>query len=348
MSARGFLQAALVLFALILLWRILVGIATVALVLLTGLMLAVALSGPVEALHRRKVPRMLGTGLIAVGILALLSVVGYLLLPVLVREFSRLTTALPQTLSYIDDRLGSLAGEFGVEVGNLSSSGIPGSLGSLLGGALGLFGTLASAVFGVVVAAFVAVYLAADPGPAARWVVRLFPPAHRSQTEKTLFKIRDSLLSWLKGRLASMAVVGALSIGALYIIGVPGALSLGVFAGLASFVPYVGPVVSVIPPALFALAEHPVNALWVLVAYFGIQQIESYLITPLIMEEAAALHPAVVIGAVTVLGTAFGLVGALLALPIIVVVGVLIEELWFSRLEGGDSEKDPAKTGSSG
>lgn len=134
-----------------------------------------------------------------------------------------------------------------------------------------------------------------------------------------------------------MAVVGALSVGALYLIGVPGALSLGVFAGLASFVPYVGPIVSVIPPALFALAENPLAALWVLAAYFGIQQVESYLITPLIMEEAAALHPAVVIGAVTVLGAAFGLLGALIALPFIVVVGVLIEELWFRRLENGGS-----------
>lgn len=310
MSARGFLQAALVLFALFLVWRFLAGIATVALVLLTGLLLAVALSEPVEALHRRKIPRALGAALIAVGVLSLLSVIGYLLLPVLGREFSKLTTALPATLSYLDDRIEGLAGRFGLEVGgSLSSSGLPGSLGSLLGGALGLFGTLASGLFGAVVAAFVAVYLAAAPGPAVRWVVRLFPPAHRPRAENMLFRIRDSLLSWLTGRLASMAVVGALSVGALYLIGVPGALSLGVFAGLASFVPYVGPIVSVIPPALFALAENPLAALWVLAAYFGIQQVESYLITPLIMEEAAALHPAVVIGAVTVLGAAFGLMG---------------------------------------
>lgn len=125
MSARGFLQAALVLFALFLIWRFLTGIVTVALVLLTGLLLAVALSGPVEALHRRKVPRALGAALIAVGVLSLLSVIGYLLLPVLGREFSKLTTALPATLSYLDDRIESLAGRFGLEVGSLSSPECP-------------------------------------------------------------------------------------------------------------------------------------------------------------------------------------------------------------------------------
>lgn len=333
MNTRGFLKGALTIFALFLLWRFLSGIATVVLVLLTGAMLAVALSGPVETLHRRKVPRTLGALLVTAGILVLLFAIGYLFLPVLMREISSLIAAFPEVISYLDGRIGSFAGRFGLEVGSLSFSGISGSLGSLLGGALGLFSTLASGLFGAVVAAFVAIYLAADPGPAKRWIVRLFPTGRRSRAEEVLFKLRESLLSWLKGRLASMAIVGVLSTGALYIIGVPGAFSLGVFAGLASFVPYVGPVVSVIPPALFALAGQPLDALWVILAYFGIQQVESYLITPLIMEEAAALHPAVVIAAVTVLGAAFGLVGALLALPVIVVAGVLVEELWFKRLE---------------
>jgi predicted PurR-regulated permease PerM len=66
-----------------------------------------------------------------------------------------------------------------------------------------------------------------------------------------------------------------------------------------------------------------------------IQQVESNLLTPLVMQKAASLHPAVVIAAVTVAGAAFGILGVLLAVPACVVGGVLVEELWFRRVEAG-------------
>jgi predicted PurR-regulated permease PerM len=71
----------------------------------------------------------------------------------------------------------------------------------------------------------------------------------------------------------------------------------------------------------------------VLLAYLGIQQVESNLLTPLIMQRAASVHPAVVIATVTAGGAAFGIMGALLAVPVVVVAGVLTKELWFRRLE---------------
>ena len=137
-----------------------------------------------------------------------------------------------------------------------------------------------------------------------------------------------------------MAIIAVLSTVALYLIGIPAPVLLGLFAGLVAFVPYVGPVISVIPPALLGLAGNPIQALYVIVAYIIIQQIESYLITPLIMQRVASLHPAVVIVAVTLLGTVFGFLGALLALPIVVVAEVLVEELWFRPLEGDQEEEE--------
>ena len=204
-----------------------------------------------------------------------------------------------------------------------------------MGGALGLFMNVASTLLGVVIAVFIAVYLAANPGPVAGWVVRLFPTEHRRRVRELLSEARTNLLSWLKGRLASMAIVGVLSTVALYVIGIPGALILGLFAGLVSFVPYIGPIISVVPPVLlaFALGGQPIDALWVMLAYVAIQQVESNMLTPLIMQRTASLHPAVVIASVTLLGAAFGILGALLALPITVLTGVLVKELWFRRIE---------------
>lgn len=77
-------------------------------------------------------------------------------------------------------------------------------------------------------------------------------------------------------------------------------------AGLLSFVPYLGPVVAFVPPLLLALTVSPFTVLLVAIAYAAVQFAEIYLITPLIMERAASLHPATVIAAVTILGTASG------------------------------------------
>jgi predicted PurR-regulated permease PerM len=136
-----------------------------------------------------------------------------------------------------------------------------------------------------------------------------------------------------------MVTVGILATVALHFIGIRGALVLGIITGLADFVPFVGPIVAAIPPLLLGFAGGPLDALWVLFAYIAIQQVEGNLITPLIMEKTASLHPAVVIVAVTVLGSAFGFLGALLALPATVVAAALVEELWFRRLEGASSER---------
>ena len=340
---RNLLRTALVIFGLFLAWRFVAEIATAVLLLLVGLLLAVALSGPVEALHRRKVPRPVASGLLALGTLTLAGLAGYLFFPEFEKQAQQLSYALPSALYQIGAELEELASRFGLNIGGgngISTSTLLVWGRRLLGGAFGLFMDLASVFLGMTIAVFVAVYLAASPSPVVGWLVRLFPSRRRPQVRNLLSETRAELLSWLKGRLASMAIVGALSTVALYAIGVPGALLLGLFAGLISFVPYIGPIVSVIPPVLLTLAlgESLIDALWVVVAYAGIQQVESYLITPMIMQKAASLHPAVAIAAVTLLGAAFGVLGALLALPAAVVAGVLVEELWFRRLEAPEPE----------
>jgi predicted PurR-regulated permease PerM len=170
--------------------------------------------------------------------------------------------------------------------------------------------------------------------------LRFFPPSSRTRAKEVLSKMRHSLLNWLKGRLLSMAILGTLWTGALYVIGIPGALFLGIFAALLAFVPYFGAVIAAVPPLLLALAGDPIDALWVLLAYVAIQLLESYLLTPMIEGRTTSLYPAVVITAVTLASSAFGFLGVFLAVPTTVVAKVLIKELWFRRLEedSGDLE----------
>jgi len=339
LTNQGLLRAVLLAFALLLVYQFLAAVVATVLLLATGLLLAVALSAPVELLHRRKVPRPAAVTLIVLVILAALGLGGYLLLPVLAEQISQLASYLPDALSQLVERLRNLASRLGIQTGGGSIS--PSTLASIgrrvLGGILGIFSGFASFLTGLIVVLFVPLYLAAMPDPVERWVVRLFPPGRREKARKVLSESRGSLLGWLGGRLFSMLVVGVLSTIALYVIGIPGALFLGIFSGLVAFVPIIGSVAGAVPPLVLAFAGNPLDALWVLLAYVVIQQVESNLLTPLVMQRAVSLHPVVVIAAVTVAGAAFGVLGALLAVPASLVAGVLVDELWFQRLEGKEA-----------
>jgi len=333
LTNRGLVQAVLLGFALLLAYRFLVAVATALLLLGTGLLLAVALSAPVEWLHRRKVPRPVAVVALSLVLIGAVGLTGYLLYPTLSSQAWDLAFALPGAVSLLVERARGLADSLGVRLGDgggIAPSTLAQAARRVLGG---LFGSLASLVAALVVLVFVPLYLAAMPEPVTNWVVRLFPPGERREARELLSKLRGSLLGWLVGRLFSMAVVGALSTAVLYAIGVPGALFLGIFTGLVCFVPLVGPVISAVPPLLLALVGNPVDALWVVVAYVGIQQVESNLLTPLVMQKTASVHPVVVISAVTIAGSAFGLLGILLATPAAVVAGVLVDHLWFRHLE---------------
>ncbi len=331
-------------FALFLAYRFLATVVALLLLLAAALLLAVILSAPVEALHRRKLSRPVATGFMVLSVLVVLGLGGYLILPVLANQASQVASDLPGAFSQLAERARNLAQSYGLQLGGGGSSSSLSSMASrVLGGALGLFSGLASFVTGLLIVLLVPLYLVAQPEPAVRFFARLFPPDRRGRVREVLSEVRSGLLSWLKGRLVSMAVVAVLATVALYIIGVPGALFLGILTGLLEFVPLVGPIVAAIPPLLLAFTLGPLAVLWVLLAYLGIQQIESNLLEPLVMEEAVSLHPAAVVAAVTVVGAAFGILGTILAVPAAVVAAILIQELWFRRREDGNRHTEPKR-----
>lgn len=343
LTNRGLLRVALVVFVLFLTYRFITTVAAVALLLATGLLLAVALSAPVEALYHWKVPRPVGVALIVVLVLVVLTVAGLFLYPILAKQASQLAASLPDAFSQLVDRGRALANRLGIRVnsggGGVSAQTLANVARRVLGGLVGLFSGVTAFFTGLIVVLFVPIYLAALPGQVVNWTIRLFPPERRDHTREVLAKSRTSLLQWLAGRLFSMTIVGLLSTLALYIIGIPGALLLGVFSGLVAFVPIVGSIAGAIPPLILAFAGSPLDAIWVVLAYVAIQQIESNLLTPLVMRQAVSLHPVVVIVSVTIAGAAFGILGSLLAVPVSVVTGVLVEELWFKRIEDEAAER---------
>jgi predicted PurR-regulated permease PerM len=194
--------------------------------------------------------------------------------------------------------------------------------------------------FGVVVL-IATVYTVAQPAPLVNGFVALFPAARRQRVREILGEMYGAVQRWFLGQLASMIIIGFLCTVALFIIGIPFALLLGILSGLVSFVPYVGPVISVLPPVLLALTVDPIDALWVILAYVIIQAVESNLIQPIVMSRAVSLHPAVVVYAVLIMGTLFGFVGVFLAVPLVAALHVLLRELWIKRMDALGTDPSP-------
>ena len=142
------------------------------------------------------------------------------------------------------------------------------------------------------------------------------------------------------GQLAYMAIIGSLFTVAWFVIGMPFALLLGILSGLLTFIPILGPLISVIPPILLALVDDPIKALWVVLLYLAIQYIESHVVHPLVLSRAVSLHPAIVIFAIVIMGTLFGFIGLLLAIPWLRHY-TYSYELWTKRMDEKGTDPDP-------
>ena len=182
--------------------------------------------------------------------------------------------------------------------------------------------------------------------------VALFPAGQRERVRGVFGEMYHAVQKWFVGQLSAMLIIGILTAVALSIIGIPYALLIGALSGLLAFIPLVGALVSVIPPVLLALATNPILAVWVILAYILIHQVEAHVVQPVVMSRAVALHPVVVVFAILIMGTFFGLVGLLLAVPLVAASKVLVQELWIARMDriGVDTrlpeqEQTPEKTG---
>lgn len=199
----------------------------------------------------------------------------------------------------------------------------------------GLFDTF-SATVGVgtdlVLVFFVALFFALNPTVYRRGLLRLVPPAGKERAETLLSDIFEALQAWLVGRLIAMIAVGVMVTIGLTLLAIPLPLFLGFFAALLDFIPYVGPFFALLPAVLIAFANSPLSALWVIILYFVVQQIESYLIGPLIYEKTVSLPPVVMILAVFIFGSLFGVLGLIVAAPLTATIVVMIEKLYVEQV----------------
>lgn len=172
------------------------------------------------------------------------------------------------------------------------------------------------------------IYFAAQPKLYRTGIIKLIPEDGRGLIATALDDSHRALRLWLMGQLVSMTIVGVLTTLGLMLLGVPSALALGIVAGLLEFIPYAGPLLAAIPALLLALTVSPELALWTLLLYWGLQQIEGNLVQPLVQQRAVDLPPALLLFTIIAGTLLFGTLGIVFAAPLTVVIFVLVKRLY--------------------
>ncbi len=207
---------------------------------------------------------------------------------------------------------------------------------SLIGGISGATMWMVNGLIGVLLVVGGGLFIALSPGTYVRGALAIVPPGPRPRVKDLMRELGRALKYWLVGQLVAMVCVGVLTAIGLVLLGIPTPYALAFLAGLLEFVPYVGPVASAVPAVAVAFAESPVAAVWVTLLYFGIQQLESIFLIPLIQRKTVNLPPAATVFSVIAFGIVLGPMGVVLGAPLTVVAITLLRELWSDP--GGKSD----------
>jgi predicted PurR-regulated permease PerM len=186
-------------------------------------------------------------------------------------------------------------------------------------------------LFSIVLVVVVSIYMLVDMNRLSASLDRRFPPKRGSPP--LLTQLEQALASYVKGQLLLSLIIGVSSGVGLWLFGVIGlapgidryALYFGLWVAFTELIPYLGPWLGAIPPFFYALIQHPIAALWVALLFLGIQQIEGHVVVPKVMGNALRLHPLLVIFGMLAGAEVYGLLGVLVALPLLAVLRALWE-----------------------
>ncbi len=224
-----------------------------------------------------------------------------------------------------------------------------GSIRSSLGQMVqGVFGRFAAVAFNTaqILIVFVTVFFGVtftlmNPRPIFGAMFSLVPERHHAQTLTILQRIGKFVPGWAGSTLLGMLTIGLLVFLLMWpIFGFMDALVLGLIAGVLEAVPFVGPLLSAVPGLLLALGKGGLTPLWVLLAYCAIQALENNVILPAIMARGMKLHPVAVIFSMLLCVAAFGVLGVLVAAPLVAIVDILHDELYRKRFLPGVTDPD--------
>jgi putative heme transporter len=326
-------------------WFALVAIGQVIFIFLVAALMALVLNPLVRGLERLRVPRFLGVFLVYFGFVAVVVLIAALIWPPVVQQLRSLTSALPgmgdqagATLARLQ-RLSDRAG-LGIDVASQirkTLTAIADRIPQFTGNVVNIGVTVVRQVTTFIIIVVLSIYMLIDGRRIGSFIADHFPTHSGDDGREWVARSKAAVVDYVKAQVLLSAVMGA-SVGvAMWILSMVGAfpsggryaLFFGAWAGLMEAIPYLGPVLAAVPPSAVAVFDSPLSALWVILTFILIQEIEGHILVPVIMGSRFRVHPLVVIFAILAGAEIHGITGMLIAIPLI----PLIKESWhFFRL----------------
>ena len=349
MTFRVFFRRAAAIVGLILFIAALWFLRDTLLLAFAAIVIAVGISIPSGWLQRLGLPRGVANTLAAVliGFLALFLLVW--LLPALITGVSKLLTGLPQTVQNLvavyndlraqNDTLARILpavqetrpqGVSEAEIRNLFNELVSTGLPILVSGG----SVVVSLVTNLVLVLFIALLLLADPTAYVQASLYLAPRPYHERLIALWRELYHTLTTWLSTLFISISITVSLVWIILGLLGMPNVLVVAVFAGFATFIPNIGAFLPLVPIAIFTLAVDPIKFLVMAPAYLAIQLLESNVLSPMIVKRNLSIPPAGMLVFQIVAGLVFGLLGVLLAVPLLAIIVTLVRELYSYDLLG--------------
>ncbi|HEY7235111.1 MAG TPA: AI-2E family transporter [Gemmatimonadaceae bacterium] len=327
-----------------------------------GILFGLAVSSGVDHLTRWRVPRGVGAALVVITFIGLLVGFGASVAPIIRAQSVELRHRLPESIDRLeawanrhnDGLIGSIfsptnatpkrdTATAGLKAGTSSADTTTASplrerISKQLSGATRyLFPFLSSTLAvlgGLLIIIFLAVYIGADPDLYHRGLMQLFPLRARRRAGEVLSAMATVLRRWLVTQLIAMLVIGTVTTSVLLLLGVKAAFALGIFAGLLEFIPTVGPILSAVPAVAMGFLDSPEKALYVAIAFWGIQFAENHLLIPLLMKGGVNAPPVLTILSQALMAVLFGFLGLMCAVPLLAAAIVAVRMLYVEGVVG--------------
>ncbi len=278
---------------------------------LVAIIIAQALT-PLVGWMDRWLPRALSVVVVFAVLFAIIAGLGWLIVPTMLREAQVLVEEAPATLTRARELLRDLDAASADQVMS-SAQSIASRFGDMV---LRLPLTIFSSTIDLILVVFMAAYWLIEAPDLKRFTLSLFPEEHRDRAGGIMDAVGSTMGGFVRGTVIDSVIIGALTWVGLAVIGVEYPLVLAVVQGIGELIPVVGPIIAAIPAMIVAFAHSPEQALFVLIFFIVLQQVESNLLLPLIMRQQADVPPLVSLVAVLVGSALGGLLGGIIAIPL--------------------------------
>jgi predicted PurR-regulated permease PerM len=305
----------------------------VLLLIFLAVVLATALNQIQLALQQRlKLGR--GTAVMLTVFLTIMFIASFffLVVPPFIRESSKLAELAPQSLNLVETWLKDIQKSLPFNAGGTQlleriREELQNPNGQIFSNFFAVFSNTLSLLLNLLLVLVLTIMFVVNPQPYRQGLIRLFPAFYRRRIDNILTQSEGALTGWLIGTLINMVVIGVVSWIVLMVLGVRLVLANALLAGVLEAIPNIGPVMSVLPPMAIASLDDPWKALFVLIAYVVIQQLEQYLLVPTVMAKQVDLLPVVTLLSQVIFALFFGFLGLLLALPLVIVGQIWVKEI---------------------